>query len=50
MKLDAWRAQDRADILALLRIGVDAAELRAFLAEHAPELLPRFGTLIGEMF
>ena len=49
MKLDAFRPQDRADVVALLRVGVDLAELRAFLAVHAPDLLARFGVLVGEI-
>ena len=49
MKLDAYRPQDRADVVALLRVGVDLAELRAFLAVHAPDLLARFGVLVGEI-
>lgn len=49
MKLDAYRPQDRADVVALLRTGVDLAELRAFLATNAADLLPRFGTLVAEV-
>lgn len=48
MKLDAHRPQDRADVIALLRLGMDIAELRAFLADHAPDLLTRLGAVLGE--
>ena len=50
MKLDAHRPQDRADVVALLRSGADLAEVRAFLAAEAPDLLPRFGSLVAELF
>ncbi len=48
MKLDADRPQDRADVVALLRLGADLGELRDFLGEHGPDLLARFGALVGE--
>ncbi|MFT7622280.1 MAG: hypothetical protein ACI9WU_001448 [Myxococcota bacterium] len=41
MKLHANRPQDRADVARLVDAGADLDGLAAYLAEYAPELLPR---------
>lgn len=46
MKLEANRPQDRADVSRLLQAGVDAEDVAAYLAEHAPTLLTRFAELL----
>lgn len=44
MKLDASRPQDREDVRVLLsRLPERIAEVRDYLAEHAPELVSRLG-------
>lgn len=40
LKLSARRPQDLADVRALLDAGVGLAEVRDYLSEHAPELVP----------
>ncbi len=50
MKVDAHRPQDRADVVALLRSGIELGEIRSFLQVHAPDLVARFGALVGEAF
>lgn len=48
LKLHANRPQDRADVVALLRVGADPARVTRYLREHAAELVPRFAELAGE--
>lgn len=40
MKLSAGRRQDMADVERLMSTGIDERIVRAYLEEHAPDLLP----------
>jgi len=44
----ADRPQDRADIKALLQVGIDEATIADFLNRHAPGLVARFAELVSE--
>ncbi len=46
LKMHANRPQDRADVTALLKAGVDEAEIAGYLRERAPELAIRFAELV----
>ena len=46
LKLHADRPQDRADVTALLKAGLDQAEVAGYLRERAPELAIRFAELV----
>lgn len=46
MKLVAGRQKDQAAIVGLLQSGADAEGIRAFIANAAPDLLPRLDRLI----
>jgi len=46
LKLDANRPQDRADVVALLRCGIDKSSISEYLGQNAPELLERFAELV----
>ena len=46
LKLSAGRPQDLTDVRALLDAGVDLGDVRAYLGEHAPELVPLLATLV----
>lgn len=46
LKLHADRPQDRADIVALLEAGADAAGVTRYLRNHAPGLTTRFAELL----
>jgi hypothetical protein len=46
LKLDAGRAQDLADVNALLDAGADYDAIGQFLAEQAPDLVDRFTELL----
>lgn len=48
LKLQANRAQDRADIVALLDAGVNTATTTAYLRQNAPDLLSRFAELVSD--
>lgn len=48
MKLSANRVQDRADIVRLIESGIDAEQVAAYLTDHAPRLLNRYGELLDE--
>ena len=48
LKLLADRPQDRADIKALLQVGIDEATIADFLNRHAPGLVARFAELVSE--
>lgn len=48
LKLDANRPQDRADIVALLRRGIDAASVSEYLRRIAPDTVERFAQLVIE--
>ncbi|MBW1879227.1 MAG: hypothetical protein JRI25_04745 [Deltaproteobacteria bacterium] len=45
LKLRASRAQDIADVEALVRAGADVAAVLAFLQEHETEHIPAFGRI-----
>jgi hypothetical protein len=45
LKLVAHRRKDQADVVELLESGVDARTVRAWLEEHAPDLVARFDLL-----
>ncbi len=48
MKLDAYRPQDRADVVALFAAGADRSDVFDFLSNHAPQLVTRLtATLKG---
>jgi hypothetical protein len=47
LKLLAWRPQDRADIAALIRAGVDPDSVISYLQDRAPEYVVRFVELVG---
>ena len=46
LKLDANRPQDRADVVALIRAGLDTDVVGKYLRLHAPALHDRFGELV----
>jgi hypothetical protein len=46
LKLDANRAQDRADVAKLLGAGADVLSIRDYLLLNAPHLGPRFLELV----
>jgi hypothetical protein len=45
MKLRASRAQDVADVEALVRVGADVAAVLGFLREHEPQHVPAFSRI-----
>jgi len=47
LKLKAWRRRDQEDVVELLRAGLDDRPVRAFLDEHASELVDRFEVLVA---
>lgn len=47
MKLVANRQKDRADIVELLKVGVDVSEVEVFLQRTSPKLLERFRLLVN---
>lgn len=48
MKLIAKRRRDKVDIVELIRAGADLKPIRAYLTEHASDLLPLFDQLADE--
>jgi hypothetical protein len=42
MKLASPRSKDRLDVIELLKAGIDAARVRAYLGRHAPGLIEDF--------
>ncbi|MBN1424568.1 nucleotidyl transferase AbiEii/AbiGii toxin family protein [Candidatus Fermentibacteria bacterium] len=46
LKLLAGRPQDLADVHALLKAGADVLEIRTYLGEHAPQLVPELAKLL----
>ena len=48
MKLVANRRRDQMDIIELLRAGADPNVVRAYLDQHASDLVPRFESLLNE--
>jgi hypothetical protein len=48
MKLRANRRRDLVDVLELLRVGVDSIRTKAYLHQHAADLVPRFEELQTE--
>lgn len=49
LKLLAGRPQDLADVHALLNAGADIHEIRTYLGEHAPQLVPELAKLAGDL-
>jgi hypothetical protein len=47
MKLKASRMQDRADVVALVKAGLDLEACRGYLQAHAPALVDRFEKLVA---
>jgi hypothetical protein len=47
MKLLASRPRDRRDIEDLVRAGIDARRVRAYVAAHLPELLAEYDALVA---
>lgn len=48
LKLDANRAQDRADVARLVNAGADPVAIRDYLRQHAPDLVARFLELLEQ--
>ena len=48
LKLDANRAQDRADVARLVDAGADPIEIRDYLQTNAPDLVSRFLELLEQ--
>ena len=46
LKLKSPRLKDAADVIELLKVGIDAARCRTWLAANAPSLLPQFEALV----
>jgi len=46
LKIEAGRPQDLADVHALLMAGADVHEVRSYLSEHAPQLVPELAKLV----
>jgi hypothetical protein len=42
MKLKSPRAKDEADVVELLKAGIDSKVVGMYLKDHAPELAERF--------
>lgn len=42
LKLKSPRAKDRADVIELIKAGIDADDCRAYLAAHAPSFVAQF--------
>ena len=49
MKLKAGRRRDLDDVFQVLDAGADEHTIRAYLATHAPQHLPRFESLLEEL-
>ena len=48
MKLKSPRRKDAADVVELVKAGVDTAKIGDYLARHAPGLTGKFKTLVSE--
>ena len=48
MKLKSPRRKDTADVVELVKAGVDTAKIEDYLIRYAPSLSPKFKTLISE--
>ncbi len=46
MKLKASRMQDRADVVALIKLSLDVEATRSYLQAHAPAFVTRFDDLV----
>jgi hypothetical protein len=46
LKLKSPRSKDRSDLVELVKAGFDTERVRAYLAAHAPELLPKLDDVI----
>lgn len=47
LKLKAFRMQDRADVVALIKASLDVEVCRSYLHAHAPAFLTRFDDLVA---
>ena len=45
-KVEGDESQDRADVARLVDFGADPGQIAAYLAENAPELLPRLSEVV----
>jgi hypothetical protein len=48
LKIKASRMQDRADVVALIKAGIDPAPCRTYLVQHAPGFVARFDALVAQ--
>jgi hypothetical protein len=48
MKLKSPRAKDEADVVELLKAGIDAKAVRRYLADHAPDLAERLDRAVAK--
>ncbi len=48
MKLKSPRRKDTADVVELVKAGVDAAKIADYLSRYAPGLSDKFKTLVSE--
>jgi hypothetical protein len=48
LKLKATRQKDRADVIELIKAGLALEACRAYMAKHAPELVPMFDDLVAK--
>ena len=49
LKLKSPRLKDRADVVELLKAGLDAESARQYLEQHAPALVPKLGECIAQV-
>jgi hypothetical protein len=48
MKLKSPRRKDAADVVELVKAGIDTARIAEYLSRYAPDLRDKFDTLISE--
>ena len=48
LKLKATRQKDRADVVELIKAGIDTTACKAYLRAHAPDLVAMFDSLIAQ--
>jgi len=46
LKLKSLRAKDRADLVELVKVGLDVATVRTYLATHRPALVDKFDDMV----
>ncbi len=47
LKLKSPRSKDRTDVVELVKAGLDVARVRAWLASHRPELVPKLDEIVA---